>query len=122
MGFLNVPGKRMGCYYSIPALKPGGISLIAQSGSVFSVLAFNDLRYRFDIVVSPGQEISIGIEEYIEYALMRPTTKVIALFMEGCHNPQRLMQVLAQAQQQGIPIVLWQVQKWLIKRFLIIMG
>jgi acetyltransferase len=111
MGFLNVPGKRMGCYYSIPALKPGGISLIAQSGSVFSVLAFNDLRYRFDIVVSPGQEISIGIEEYIEYALMRPTTKVIALFMEGCHNPQRLMQVLAQAQQQGIPIVVCKVGK-----------
>ena len=89
MGFMNVTGQIMGTYYSvIPDLQAGGISLIAQSGSVFTVLALSDLRYRFDLVISPGQEIGVSIEEYMEYALLRSSTKVIALFMEGCRYPK----------------------------------
>ena len=112
MGFINVTSKTMGTYYAVlPDLQAGGISLIAQSGSVFTVLALSDLRYRFDLVISPGQEIGVSIEEYIEYALLRPTTKVIALFMEGCRYPKKFQQVLSQAQKQGVPIIVCKVGK-----------
>ncbi len=109
MGFLNVP---LGCHASfVPAshLKPGGISLIAHSGSVFTVLALNDPRFRFDLVISSGQEIGATADDYLDYAVLRPTTKVVALFIEAARNPRGLVQALEAAQAHGKPVVVCKV-------------
>ncbi len=105
MGFFNLPGHCHASFYPGDHLKPGGISLIAHSGSVFTVLALNDPRYRFDLIVSPGQELSTSIDEYVTYALTRPTTRVIALFMEEARNPAGFAATLHKARQQGVPVV-----------------
>lgn len=109
MGFINLPTGCVASFYPAAHLKPGGISLIAHSGSVFTVLAMNDPRYRFDLIVSPGQEIGATLDEYIDYAVARPTTKVIAVFMETARNPQGFMASLRRARAAGKPVVVCKV-------------
>ena len=109
MGFLEVPGRRNASFYLSDHLRPGGITLIAHSGSVFTVLSLNDPRYRFDLVVSPGTEIGATVDEFIDYALTRPTTNVIAVFMESARNPAGFRAALEKADRQGVPVVVCKV-------------
>jgi acyl-CoA synthetase (NDP forming) len=111
MGFINVPDACVASFYPAHHLKPGGISLIAHSGSVFTTLAMNDPRFRFDLLVSPGQEIGATIDEYVDFAIQRPQTKVVAIFMETAREPQRFMQSLRKARQVGVPVVVCKVGK-----------
>ena len=105
MGFFNIPEHCHASFYSANHLKPGGITLIAHSGSVFTVLALNDPRYRFDLVVAPGQEIGATIDEYIDFAVERPTTSVVALFLEAARNPAGIAAALEKAHACGVPVV-----------------
>jgi acetyltransferase len=87
MGFLDITHGCNASFYPAAHLKPGGITLIAHSGSVFTVLALNDPRYRFNLVISAGQEIGVTVDEFMDFALDRPETRVIALFMEAARRP-----------------------------------
>jgi acetyltransferase len=109
MGFINVSTRCVASFYPAEHLKRGGITLIAHSGSVFTVLAMNDPRYRFDLLISPGQEIGATADEYVDYAIGRPTTKVIALFLETARNPRGFLESLRRAQTAGIPVVICKV-------------
>ncbi|MER8435987.1 acetate--CoA ligase family protein [Mesorhizobium sp. M1312] len=109
MGFINTRSGAVASFYPAGHLKPGGISLIAHSGSVFTVLGMNDPRYRFDLMVSPGQEIGATIDEYIAYAATRETTRTIAVFMEAARNPQGLVDSLNLARSRDIPVVVCKV-------------
>lgn len=109
MGFINTRSRAVASFYGAGHLKPGGISLIAHSGSVFTVLGMNDPRFRFDLMVSPGQEIGATIDEYIAYAAGRETTKAIAVFMEAARNPQGLIDALKLAREKGVPVVVCKV-------------
>lgn len=109
MGFINVRSDAVASFYPADQLKPGAISLIAHSGSVFTVLGMNDPRYRFDLMASPGQEIGATIDEYISYAADRETTKAIAVFMEAARNPQGLIESLLKARDKGVPVVICKV-------------
>lgn len=109
MGFINTRSGAVASFYPADHLKPGGISLIAHSGSVFTVLGMNDPRFRFDLMVSPGQEIGASIDEYIAYAAGRETTRAIAVFMETARNPQGLISSLKLARDRGVPVVICKV-------------
>jgi acetyltransferase len=109
MGFLDITHRCRASFYPAAHLKPGGITLIAHSGSVFTVLALNDPRYRFNLVISAGQEIGVSVDEYMDFALDRPETRVIALFMEAARNPEGFVAALAKAQQRNIPVVVCKV-------------
>lgn len=109
MGVLNTHTGLVGSFYPADHLKPGGISLIAHSGSVFTVLGMNDPRFRFDLMASPGQEIGATVDEYIAYAASRATTKAIAVFMEGARNPEGLVDSLKVARDAGKPVIICKV-------------
>ncbi|TDQ78434.1 acyl-CoA synthetase (NDP forming) [Dongia mobilis] len=109
MGFINVATGCVASFYPAGHLKPGGISLIAHSGSVFTTLAMNDPRYRFDLIISSGQEIGATVDEYIDYAVQRSTTRVIAVFMEAARNPAGFMASLRRARAAGVPVVVCKV-------------
>jgi acetyltransferase len=109
MGMVNVATGCVASFYGAGHLKPGAISLIAHSGSVFTTLAMNDPRFRFDLLVSSGQEIGATIDEYIEYAANRPSTKVIAVFMEAARNPAGFVRSLKLARDVGVPVVVCKV-------------
>ncbi|MFT7530565.1 MAG: acyl-CoA synthetase (NDP forming) [Gammaproteobacteria bacterium] len=109
MGFLNNHTGAVASFYPADHMKPGSISLIAHSGSVFTVLGMNDPRFRFDLMVSPGQEIGATVDEYITYAANRNTTNIIAVFMETARNPEGLVESLCTARDAGVPVVICKV-------------
>ncbi len=109
MGLINMQTRLVAGFYPAAHMKPGGISLIAHSGSVFSVLGMNDPRFRFDLMASPGQEIGASLDEYIAFAARRPTTKAIAVFMESARNPAGLIDSLKLARDAGKPVVICKV-------------
>ncbi|MBZ0141278.1 MAG: acetate--CoA ligase family protein [Pseudorhodoplanes sp.] len=109
MGFINVQSDLVVTSFPAQHIKPGGISLIAHSGGVFTTLGMNDPRYRFDLIVSPGQEIGATIDEYISFAVERETTRCIAVFMEAARNPSGLISSLKAARDKGIPVVICKV-------------
>ncbi len=109
MGFINVSERCVASFYTAGHLKPGGISLIAHSGSVFTTLAMSDPRFRFDLLVSPGQEIGATIDEYIDYATSRPSTRAIAVFMEVARNPEGFVRSLKRARDEGVPVIVCKV-------------
>ncbi len=109
MGFFNITDQCHASFYSADHLVPGGISLIAHSGSVFTVLAPNDARYSFDMAVSSGQEIGATIDEYVDFCARRPATRVIALFMESARDPAGFEAALATARDHDTPVVVCKV-------------
>ena len=109
MGFINTSTGCVASFYPAAHLRPGGISLIAHSGSVFTTLAMNDPRYRFDLIISPGQEIGATVDEYIDYAIARSSTQVVAVFMEAARNPEGFVSSLKRAREAGVPVVVCKV-------------
>ena len=84
---------------------PGDITLISQSGSIYSGLMENDGRLSFNFSVSSGQEIATTTADYMDYALGLPTTKVIALFIETIRDADGFIVAAERAAQLDIPIV-----------------
>ena len=105
MGYYHLDQGVHASFYVADHLKPGHITLIAHSGSVFTVLVHNDQRFRFNLAVSAGQEIGATVDVYIDYALELPTTRVIALFIEAIRNPEAFIAALEKAQARNVPVV-----------------
>ena len=106
MGFYNFDARCHVSFQPPPDRRPGGITLICHSGSVFVLLAANDPRYRFDLVVSPGQEANASVSDYMDYALDQPSTRALALFIETVRDPAGFVAALekAKAKARGVPV------------------
>ena len=89
----------------------GPVSMIAQSGSVYSSLLETDGRLAFNLTVSSGQEIATTTADYMDYALSLPTTRVIALFMETVRDPAGFIAAAKKAQERQIPVVVLKVAR-----------
>ncbi len=106
MGFYNDLDGVWICGFPSPREpRPGVIAFIAHSGSVFGALAHNDPRLRFAFTVSPGQELTTTVADYIDYALERPEVKVIGLFLETARDPAGFRAALEKAADRGVPVV-----------------
>lgn len=107
MGFYNFDYGLRVCGFPPPdwVQGGGGKTLITHSGSVFSALVHNDKRFAYNLAVSPGQELGSTADEYLDFALDLPTTKVIGLFIETVRNPEGFVAALAKAEQRKIPVI-----------------
>lgn len=106
MGFYNDLDGVWICGFPNPRLpRPGSIAFIAHSGSVFGAFAHNDPRLRFALAISPGQELTTTVADYIDYALERPEVKVIGLFLETARDPAGFRAALEKAAERGVPVV-----------------
>jgi putative YhdH/YhfP family quinone oxidoreductase len=106
MGFYNVEHWFRAFPFNRPyELHEGGVTLIAQSGSVLTALLWNDQKLRFNLAVSPGQELVTTTAEYMDYALDQESTKVIALFIETVRRPEAFIAALRKAAERDIPVV-----------------
>lgn len=105
MGFYNRVHKVRCAMLSEPRQEPGPVTLITQSGSIFSSLSKNDGRLKFNLTVSPGQELATTTAEYMDFALELPSTRVIALFLETIRNPEAFGVAAQKAAERDIPIV-----------------
>jgi len=106
MGFYNEIDHVWICGFPSPRdPSPGSIALIAHSGSVFGALAHNDPRLRFALAVSPGQELTTTLGDYLSYAVALPEVKVAGLFIETARDPEKFRSALVQAAERNVPVV-----------------
>jgi putative YhdH/YhfP family quinone oxidoreductase len=107
MGFYNVDHWVRAFPFHRPyELQEGGVTLIAQSGSVLTALLWNDQKLRFNLAVSPGHELVTTVADYMDYALQQPTTQVIAIFLEAVRDPRAFVTALQRAAELRIPVVI----------------
>jgi len=106
MGFYNVDAWFRAFPFHRPyELQQGGVTLIAQSGSVLTSLLWNNQKLRFNLAISPGQELVTTASEYMDYALEQNTTRVIALFIESVRRPEAFVAALQKAADRDVPVV-----------------
>ena len=89
-GLAFVPG--------VPA-KEGRIGVVSQSGTFAEqFLSVGSLRnVRFSKVISYGNAIDLDCPDFLEYLANDPDTEVIALYMEGTRNGNRLREAMTEA-------------------------
>ena len=74
-------------------------------GLAVRALAHNDPRFRFNLIVSAGQELVTSAADYLDYALDQPETRVVGLFLETVRDRPRFVAALDKARQRQIPVV-----------------
>jgi acyl-CoA synthetase (NDP forming) len=106
MGFYNyAEGVAVCGFRGSSRVLRGGVALITHSGSVVSALADCEERIGFNLVISAGNELVTGLADYMDYALERPDTTAIALFMETAREPEAFARALEKAAARGTPVV-----------------
>jgi acyl-CoA synthetase (NDP forming) len=107
MGFINVSyGLRAIGYTEADPVPHGPVALVTHSGSVFSALLRARRRLGFTLAVSSGQELVTAAPAYLDYALSRPETRVLALVLEAIRDGGALRAALARAAEQDVAVVL----------------
>jgi acetyltransferase len=109
-GVLNVYGKAPLFASTIPAgFLAGPVALISQSGGLSTTIA-NALMLNRHVglshIISCGNQTGATIEEYINYFVEDANTKVIAVFVEGFKQPERLLAVAAKAAAANKPLIM----------------
>ncbi len=110
MGFYNFSDRVWACGFDTrDNHQRGNVTLISHSGSGMAGIVDVDQRIDFNLVVTAGQELSVSMDEYLDFALDQPETRVVGLFMETVRNPQRMIAVLDKAREKSIPVVVLKV-------------
>lgn len=85
--------------------RKGRIGMISQSGQI--VLAGLDLPgTKFSYVISSGNSANVTVEDYIEFLVNDPDTKVVAAYYEGVKKPDVLVRSLEKAAELRKPVVI----------------
>jgi acyl-CoA synthetase (NDP forming) len=90
---------------------PGNVVLLSQSGAGMSGILDCEERLAFNFAASTGQELCLAMEDYLEYVLDLPETRVVGLFLETSRHPAKFIAALSKARQRKIPIVVIKVGK-----------
>jgi acyl-CoA synthetase (NDP forming) len=106
MGFYNVRDHVWACGFDSCAHEaPGNVSLISQSGSGMSGIIDSEQRLRINFAVSTGIELSVTMDQYLDFVLDLPETRAVGLFVETARNPEGFRAALDKARQRSIPVV-----------------
>ena len=111
MGFYNFADGIWVCGFDTRSnhVRGGNVTLISHSGSGMSGIIDCEERIDFNLAVSTGQELAVTMDQYMDWALDRPETRVIGLFMETARNPAGMAAAFAKAERKGIPVVVLKV-------------
>jgi acyl-CoA synthetase (NDP forming) len=107
MGFYNFHDGVWACGFDTRHnhIRGGNVTLISHSGSGMSGILDCEERIDFNLAVSTGQELSVRMDDYTDFAIECLDTRAIGLFMETARNPEGLKSVLEKAARKGIPVV-----------------
>jgi acyl-CoA synthetase (NDP forming) len=91
-----------------PASDRPSIGIVSQSGAMACVLAVTLASRALDLSysVSTGNEAASGVEDYVEYLVDDPSTRVIAMIVEQFRQPRRFLAAARRAHAAGKAIVL----------------
>ncbi len=109
-GVLNVHGKAPLFASTIPpGFIAGSVALISQSGGLSTTIA-NALMLNRHVglshIISCGNQSGATIEEYMNYFVEDANTRVIAVFVEGFKQPDRLLAVARKAAEAKKPLII----------------
>jgi acyl-CoA synthetase (NDP forming) len=94
----------------IPGLRGGKIGLVTQSGhNGRPIVQGSVLNIAFSRQVPCGNEVDLDVCDFIEYFAYDDDTQVIAGYIEGFRDVERLRTALAAANEQGKPVVLLKI-------------
>jgi len=106
MGFYNVRDHAWCCGFdSARHVAPGNASLISHSGAGMCGIIDCDERLRINFAVSAGNELSVSMDEYMDFVLDLPETRVVGLFIETARNPEGFRAALEKANRKRVPVV-----------------
>ena len=106
MGFYNIRDRVWACGFdSRDHQPPGNASLISHSGSGMCGIVDCEERIRFNFAVSTGNEIGVTMDEYLDFVLDLPETRVVGLFVETARNPEGFRAALEKANARRIPVI-----------------
>ncbi len=111
LGLVNyvagIPLTFIETHIKAPGDRPG-IGIVSQSGAMACVLAVTiasrDLGLSYS--VSTGNEAGSGVEDYVDYLVNDPSTRVIAMIVEQFRKPARFLDAARRARAAGKTIVL----------------
>jgi len=111
MGFYNFADGIWVCGFDTRSnhVRGGNVTLISHSGSGMSGIIDCEERIDFNLAVSTGQELSVTMDQYMDWSLDCPETRVIGLFMETARSPEGMAAAFAKANRRGIPVVVLKV-------------
>lgn len=108
-GVLNVHGKAPLFASTIPqGFLAGPVALVSQSGGLSTTIAnalMLNRRVGFSHIVSCGNQAGTTVEEYFNYFVDDPNTRVIAAFVEGFKQPEKLLAVARKAAARNKPLI-----------------
>lgn len=91
--------------------RPGNVGMVSQSGA-FGSHCFVLGRERglgFTYLITTGNEVDVDVADCIAYFAHHAETKVIAAYMEGCQDGEKLKAALQLAYERGKPVVIQKV-------------
>ncbi len=77
--------------------RAGGISFFTHSGSALCSMIDAEGRIDYNFVASTGQELSVTMADYIDFALEHGSTQAIGLLLETIRDPAAFEAALAKA-------------------------
>lgn len=109
IGIVNAEGRASLTFSQAleATVRPGAVSMIAQSGAVSGSLVSRvlDAGRGFRHWVAVGNEADLGVADFVRALAADDGTGAIALYLEGTRDGADLRDALAAARAHGVPVV-----------------
>jgi acyl-CoA synthetase (NDP forming) len=97
MGFYNFAEGIWGCgFQTRQHVRGGNVAYISHSGSAMCGIVDTDERIDFNYVVSTGQELTVSMDQYLDFVLDQPSTRWWA-----CSWRPRVIRRTSRVRRQG---------------------
>lgn len=92
---------------AVDRLLPGNISMVSQSGGLATIAhaLAQQQGYGFRYTISTGNEAVLGVADFLRALVDDPETKVIALYLEGGRDGDKLRRALNAAREARKPVI-----------------
>lgn len=111
LGLINYVDNVSLTFVSTPPQEPvagNAVGIVSQSGAIAAVLGVS-LRHHglpLSYSISTGNEAVCGAEDFLDFLVRDPRTRVIAMVLEQVRNPRRFLEIARRARQAGKSFVL----------------
>ncbi len=85
--------------------RKGNIGLLSQSGQVCVVLMDSPVM-NYSYIISAGNSSVVRMEDYIDFLVDDPDTKVVSIYLEGVQKPAQFVNSLKRAAEKRKPVVI----------------
>jgi acyl-CoA synthetase (NDP forming) len=107
LGYVNVPRRISLTIASRHKRRPGGLSVVSQSGAMLSgvaMAAWDNRGVGLNTIISAGNEAVTDLADYVDYFASDPDTTAIALVVEKIRRPAEFFAAVRRTHEAGKPV------------------